>query len=543
MNLKNLSSQEVLILRRIDAHTQPKNDADLHGWIKSYLGMHVPRRAVCDGHDAPFMLIADPFFGRRMHLIGFASRLGGKTTNIAILHHLNSLFKPGCETASLGAIQAQAYKCYGYIHDFLEIPWFADDAIWRTMRETKYNNGSSIAILSGTECGVNSPHPHSAAIDEVELMRWDLLQEAFSMVKSDPGIPATQILTSTRKRLHGTMQKLLDRVFDDPDFPFKIVKWCVFEAIKRCKEISCDKCKCLVRGDGLSFFDICQGKAKEADGFIPLEDVHIKFKTLDPDVFDAQWLGLKPHRKGLVFAEFDLDVHVRSDIVYHPKWRTAAGVDFGFTEPFCCVLYQMDEQGNLYQLNELYGSKVSMPDWITMMKDWRDPVTREKYEIPAFYCDSSEPGLIREMINAGLPALSTPCGIVEGDRAHRRYLTGHITGEPTIAIHPRCRMTIAEYDRYHNKVDPDGVVRSEIPDPRSENHTKDPQRYLLKGWGLVDRVGQVVVYRSDRPVRRNIRVPTSDKWMRNRPASRGFPLRRGAQEPEEQPVRFPFTEE
>ena len=75
----------------------PTNDEELHEWLKFELKIDIPKVAVCDGHDAPFQFLADLYFERIDAALGVANRGGAKTFLVAVLHWLNSRFKPGCE--------------------------------------------------------------------------------------------------------------------------------------------------------------------------------------------------------------------------------------------------------------------------------------------------------------------------------------------------------------------------------------------------------------------------------------------------------------
>ncbi len=158
----------------------------LHFYIRLFLGIYIPRKNFCRDHKAPFTFICDMFFEEVRNSIAFANRIGGKTTNMAILNHLDMAFKPGCEIASAGAIKEQAQKCYTYFVGFHNRNDYLAELIMPhkppTMKKTFYANGGFLEVITGTIAGFNSPHPHKVRIDEVELMAWDVLQEGLSMV-------------------------------------------------------------------------------------------------------------------------------------------------------------------------------------------------------------------------------------------------------------------------------------------------------------------------------------------------------------------------
>ena len=189
----------------------PQNDDELHEWMKFELGVDIPRVAVCEGHVAPFQFLADLYFERVEAALGVANRGGAKTFLVACLHWLNSRFKPGCESCTFGAIEAQSFRAYAHLKH-----WIYDDngdkkdeVVSSLMKETLFRNGSSIYVLGSTPDAVNGPHPQKAHADEVELMRDDTFRESRNMTVSkrlkDGRILIPQdILTSTRKGPSGS---------------------------------------------------------------------------------------------------------------------------------------------------------------------------------------------------------------------------------------------------------------------------------------------------------------------------------------------------
>jgi len=156
--LEKLSDEE--LAEMLDAHTQlearlremgPQTDDELHEWLKFELGIDIPRTAVCEGHSAPFDFLADLYFERTEAALGVANRGGAKTFLVAVLHWLNSRFKPGCESCTFGATEAQSLRAYAHLKN-----WIYDDEKTRKsgkavlkpeittslMRETVIANGS-----------------------------------------------------------------------------------------------------------------------------------------------------------------------------------------------------------------------------------------------------------------------------------------------------------------------------------------------------------------------------------------------------------------
>lgn len=231
---------------------RPANDEELYDWVVGVLGVKVPRVAVCDCHASPFQYLADCYFDRSPLAIALASRGGGKTIISAILHYMELHHKPGVEIASVGAILSQAQKCYRYFKTFARKDRELGLIDAPTMHHTQAANGSRLEVLTGrTAEAVNSPHPHKATLDEIELFKdWRILQEALMMPVATLDHPSATRLLSTRKFADGHMQRMIDSA---PERGFRVYQWCALECTARCTKAarpSCEPCKSIVKHDG-----------------------------------------------------------------------------------------------------------------------------------------------------------------------------------------------------------------------------------------------------------------------------------------------------
>jgi hypothetical protein len=87
----------------------------LHKYILKNFKVNIPRKKVCPNHDAPFDFVYAAFIAQYKTIIAMANRSGGKTIDLAILGILDTLANDNCESANLGAIQAQALRCASYM--------------------------------------------------------------------------------------------------------------------------------------------------------------------------------------------------------------------------------------------------------------------------------------------------------------------------------------------------------------------------------------------------------------------------------------------
>lgn len=355
----------------------PKTDDELHQWILDNVGLNISRVAVCPGHNSPFEFLADIYFERVYSAIAMASRGSGKSALSALIHLLNSLFKPECEGITVAAIQAQSNMVYDAFQKFLKSHGDVDEPSAHPMvtkliqEKTTFKNGSSYKIIVGTITGVNGPHGNKLHTDEVEIMDFDVFQESRSISMSKTvkdrksgdtrEIKAQDWITSTRKFNHGPMQTLLDSIVEAErngyEPPFKLYQWCMVESTKRvdnCQTLHTDlpkkeRCNCdrVVNGtweDGSprTFADVCKGRLGRSDGFIDLSDIQKKFMDSNREIWEAQHECLRPETGGMVFPQFDRSKQgikwYEPDPELGPVYM---GVDFGGTNPHAASWYQV----------------------------------------------------------------------------------------------------------------------------------------------------------------------------------------------------------
>ena len=381
-NLKALEEQNKLL--------GPKTDDQLHKWIFDNLGMNVPREAVCDDHQSPFDFVSDIYFERVDSAIAVASRDGGKTMASALIHLLNSLFKPGCESITVGAIWAQSNRAYDNLKKLAvrhgNVPSIdKHPMIIKTNQEkTVFNNGSVVEILPGTIAAVNGPHGQKLHRDERELMDDEVNKEANNISSSkiiiDPDgterrIKAQDWMTSTRKWAHGPMQQLVQEIEEAIKQGFKpthqLYTWCVFEVAQKVdncqvaypdlpKAEACD-CHTIVKGEWddespRRFSEVCRGRLARSSGYTPLDDIQKKFLENDRDTWEAQKECSKPEVGGLIFPMFTKQRYGIKFYEPNPMYGAIyMSVDYGGTNPHAVNWYQqLDHDLDVYGHDQSY---------------------------------------------------------------------------------------------------------------------------------------------------------------------------------------------
>lgn len=481
----------------IFASITPLTRDELHEYIESEYGFNIPRTAVCDGHCSPFDAISDAFFGVTLDSIWVGPRTGGKTLQFALLDHL-MMKHYGTTIANVGAIEEQAKKCYSYIRDILNRPQFKDDVAGESlMSQTSLNNGAKVEILPATMGRVNSPHPERAHWDEIELTDWRIIQEGLSMPVRTNGRPPATIYTSSRKKAYGPMERLLEEADEarrEGTKGLSVYAWCVFEIIEQCPEerhqngapAGCGSCQlqdaCRERVNdqfGLSTYAPGPGRAARSRGWMPIDDVIAKFIRMDRQVFDAQWLSLRPETSGLAYPMFDERIHV-IDYEYNAAFPVVCGIDYGYTNPSVAIYAQPTPGDDVVIFAEDYYAGRT-PDVLA------DDIKREPwFENTAWRVADHDAGDTATLKARGVDteradkssSIMEQPNVIGGISLVRWALKPSGRKRPILYISRKCKNTIREIKQYHIADEKEDRNADEKP-VKSNDHAMDAMRYMM----------------------------------------------------------------
>lgn len=524
--LGQLSKQELLELAKMAAVIEqrvvsgaPMNDDELHTWVKSELGVDIPREAVCDGHHAPFDFVADFFFERQNSGIVVANRGGSKTFGVAILHYLNGKFKAGIEGFTFGATEAQSKRAYAHLKDLIRKK--NDDEIESSLESmTKWKNGSSVEIVPGTIRAVNGPHPQVVHADEVELMDEDVFYESRNMAQSKTidgrFLRAQNIITSTRKRAAGLMQRLVDEVMDaelqGKEPPYKLYTWCIFETaqnVPNCQKANPDlppgkRCPCdtIKRGklDGgvdRTLADVCNGRLARSQGWIDFDDVIKLFLSNTPEMWEAQQECKKPSTSGMVVPSFTRERHCIKNFEVDPgNGPIYQGIDFGGTNPHAVLFVQVLEhevdvemwsggtkrlrQGTHVYFDEIYKAEISNNKLADLICDrelaWRKAAPG--FKVHSRFCDPQGKAARLDLRNHN-PPLPSVWYTTRDVREHIKLVNELYNDDMIVIDASRCLMMVEEIEAWHYpKGRSSSVDDPEIP-VNDFDHAMSAMRYSI----------------------------------------------------------------
>jgi hypothetical protein len=470
--------------------SSPSNPDELHEFIRIALGFNIPRKQVEPHHRAPFDFVSDLFFEKTKNALGFANRTGGKTLCVAVLNFVDLLFKPGCEVASAGAVLDQAEKCYRYLANFFKLPWFAQfneefksrtgrNFLTKTIQKrTDLGNTSSLEILTGNEKGLRSPHPHKMRIDEIDQIPWSILQTGLSVARSDNNIRGQNVFTSTRQVQNGSMQRLLDEAEQKG---IAVYEWNIWETLERCKR----RCENDPVHGTCPIYTYCQGKAHHCDGFYKIDDFIEKVRLIDREVWETEWLNLRPSKHKLVYHMFDNGKHIMTPKrlyqmfrVDKPQitWPRVSGIDFGSSpeHPFVYL--------KLVQLpNHAWLVWFEYTAFQRLLMDHAAAIKRSPFYLRGELCYADHDAQDRlELKNLGIITKPAKKDIQTGiDYVSSLFRGFPPKEEPMLYVWYECSFTLSELGMYSWPSSPNGKIdRSGNPEKKND-HAMDVIRYCL----------------------------------------------------------------
>ena len=194
---------------------RPRSRRTLRDFVRLAYGLTVPERAVCPGHAAPMDYLEQAFLGPGRDLLVWACRGGAKTELGSIATHLDSIFRPGCQTRILGGSLDQSEKMYEYLRRKWSGAFGRLLAGEPTGRRTELWNGSAVEVLTQSQRSIRGQRVHRLRCDEVDEFDPDVWRAAQFVTQSGPGrdgrwIAAQLEAFSTMHRPFGPMADLVE---------------------------------------------------------------------------------------------------------------------------------------------------------------------------------------------------------------------------------------------------------------------------------------------------------------------------------------------
>jgi Terminase RNaseH-like domain len=470
------------------AMLEPRTPDELHRFVRVAMGMVVPRVPLISGNSAPFDYLMHAYFeepstqceSAGKDAVIWANRGGGKTMLGAVATLLDLLFKPGIQIRVLGGSLEQSSKMHEHLVQLLDRPWFhclLDGE--PSQRRVALINGSKAQLLAGSQRSVRGVRVHKLRCDEVEEFDPAVWEAAQMVTRSGncggKHVHGTVEALSTMHRPFGLMSKIARAHETGESDTFRLFKWSAIDVIERCPmPRPCEGCE---------LWEDCRGLAKQANGFIPVDDLVRQWRRTSRRTWSAEMMCREPEVSDCVYPEFDTAGHVRETVPETDRGVWIGGMDFGLRSPTVMlwaqvappdaasrehVIHVMDEY---IQAGMTFGQHINAIESQAALHgrprvDWLgvDPAGNQRNS----HTGISDVNALRRM---GYKVKSQRSSLRDSIERVRRRLDRH-----TLCIHPRCQRLIEAMRCYH--FDTEHTQRQD-PVKDGPDHLCDALRYMI----------------------------------------------------------------
>jgi hypothetical protein len=203
---------------------------------------------------------------------------------------------------------------------------------------------------------------------------------------------------------------------------------------------------------------------------------------------------------GKIYEAFKETTHVRKHI-FRPDWPNYIAFDWGYTNPFAAIEFQVDPWDRIWIWREHYKAYLTLPEHLRLLSQRENP---PGYHLDLAFGDAADPGAAIEVANffkIGCFALpEAKSGTTEGGRQESGWREGvdlvnsflklRQVGEqdeygtpkeePALFVDHSCVNTIREFNNYRAPSTVGRVLRNPREDAQKyDDHTLDAIRYAL----------------------------------------------------------------
>lgn len=503
------------------ANNPVKDEQDLWRLACALAGHPWIRKSICKGHVSPWDMIRDVYFRKAGEFLAIGPRAGYKTRSAGLLFALEMISRPGIEFGHGAASVDQTQRASSWTKMYLDSKATRLAGVSNGegfyKKRIQIPNGSSLTVLPATMVGVNAFHGQCLVLDEFELIKPEVIDEARMSPQSHGGYGRCLLFLSSRKFRNGNVDKLN---FDRRYKHVLKLTWCIAEIVEKCPESrrgtvetfyedvedrsrpespmmvvkAWDKCgKCVILGE-------CRSMFASSEGWAQIDDLIQEFMSLDRMTWASQKRSLRvsPER-GRVFTRFSEERNVR-ELKLDPSVPLQIVVDFGGgTAPTAVLFYQL--VGSEFHILDEYVCADSVPSFDVEAVESILKVEFPDARMDRCPADSASPILISEWNRHTemfqlIPVKKQPLtkrdmvmtllGIVEPARGGSRWI-----------IDPRCKIHIEEMRsfQYRERISGGRVRQGSYKDDNAD--TVDAATYIVIDSGVGLRGGDPLVMTID----------------------------------------------
>jgi len=205
--------------------------------------------------------------------------------------------------------------------------------------------------------------------------------------------------------------------------------------------------------------------------FLPDEYVENLKKTTPQGMwYDRRIKGLWVAAEGLVYENWNPNVHIVEPFDIPHDWKRVRGIDWGYTNPFVCLWGAIDNDGRLYVYDEYYVSQVLIKYHAVRINQ-----TEGKYSWTAADHDAQDNAELREY---GIKTIPAKKDVLVGIQKVAERLVVQEDNRPRLYISRNCENTIREFGMYKWQEKKEGKPMKEEPE-KLNDHCMDALRYMV----------------------------------------------------------------
>jgi len=142
--------------------------------------------------------------------------------------------------------------------------------------------------------------------------------------------------------------------------------------------------------------------------------------------------GLWVAAEGMVYEDFDWNLHVIERFSPPKHWPRYWTIDFGYTQPFCFQAWARDEDDRLYRFCELYRTGMLVEEVALRIKEW---MRRKNEDFPvAILCDHDAEGRATLEKHLGVATIAATKSVSPGLQAVMKRLRPAEDGKPRLFL-------------------------------------------------------------------------------------------------------------
>ncbi len=217
---------------------------------------------------------------------------------------------------------------------------------------------------------------------------------------------------------------------------------------------------------------VCQAESRE-NPYFPLEEYEEAKRSMDPARFAMMYGGRPSKMEGMVYDCLEPKIHFCKPYELPSGTRVFAGIDWGFTQPFACIVIAKLPSGRYVVIDELVQARLTISDIVDRLK----PLHRV-WNIERFYAGPDQPASIKSLTMAGLPCSPANNDVCDGiDKVYSAVKTNMVQ-----FWNESLPNLIDELESYHwpepKDLKPDQDEKRQNP-VKQDDHACDAMRYCF----------------------------------------------------------------